>query len=324
MRSRNRIDRYHITEQVGAGETGTVYQAWDAIGQRKVALKVLRPQLAGDPAALERFLKEARLASEVSHPNIAQIFLVRSYGNEHYIAMEYLPENLHTLIRDRGRLPVERAAEICRQAAQAVESASDMGVAHLDIKPQNLLLDSDGGVKVTDFGISQAAALSTLPNTGALAGTLHYMSPEQLQGHPVDVRSDIYSLGVVLYQMLSGRLPFEGSTPSETKRRHIQEKPTSLHQLHGDVPESLERIVQRCLEKDPERRFQRPGDLIESLEDAVAALARSGTPPATPTDRPRVARTAPPGMPRAVAAPTTGGGSRGDRAGSTSPAPPPG
>jgi ABC-type proline/glycine betaine transport system substrate-binding protein len=251
-----------------------VYRAWDTGSGRVVALKVLHPHLASDLGVLERFRREAQLAAAVVHRNITTIYEVGQHGNRHFIAMEYLPDSIHNLIVSAGRLPIDRAVDICRQAAVGLEAASRRGIIHRDIKPQNLLLAPDGTVKVTDFGIARATALSTMTRTGALTGTPHYMSPEQAQGHRVDIRSDIYSLGIVLYQMLTGQLPFEANTPYEVIRQQVEQRPGPVRRLRSNIPGAVERIVNRCLEKNPERRYQSPGDLARALGEAVPGTGR--------------------------------------------------
>ena len=268
------IGRYQVLEEIASGGQGTVYRAWDTGSGRVVALKVLHPHLASDLGVLERFRREAQLAAAVVHPNITTIYEVGQHGNNHFIAMEYLPDSIHNLIVSTGRLPIDRAVDICRQAAVGLEAASRRGIIHRDIKPQNLLLAPDGTVKVTDFGIARATALSTMTRTGALMGTPHYMSPEQAQGQRVDIRSDIYSLGIVLYQMLTGQLPFEANTPYEVIRQQVEQRPGPVRRLRSDIPGAVERIVNRCLEKNPERRYQSPGDLARALGEAVPGTGR--------------------------------------------------
>ena len=294
-----RIGKYQVLEQVTSGGQGTVYRVWDTDSGRIVALKVLHPHLAADPGVLERFHREAQLAAAVRHPNITPIYEVGQDGENHFIAMEYLPDSLHRLIQAQGRLPVKRAADICYQAALALQAASRRGIVHRDIKPQNLLLAHDGSIKVTDFGIARAAALSTMTRTGALMGTPHYMSPEQAQGQRVDVRSDIYSLGIVLYQMLTGQLPFESDTPFEVMRRHIEETPVPVRQVTREIPISLERVVQRCLDKRPERRYETPEALARALRTAVPGIGQGRpTPQQTPPASARAPRSPTPSPPR--------------------------
>ena len=286
------IGRYQVLEEIASGGQGTVYRAWDTGSGRVVALKVLHPHLASDLGVLERFRREAQLAAAVVQANITTIYEVGQDGNRHFIAMEYLPDSIHNLIVSTGRLPIDRAVDICRQAAVGLEAASRRGIIHRDIKPQNLLLAPDGTVKVTDFGIARATAMSTMTRTGALMGTPHYMSPEQAQGQRVDIRSDIYSLGIVLYQMLTGQLPFEANTPYEVIRQQVEQRPGPVRRLRSNIPGAVERIVNRCLEKNPERRYQSPGDLARALGEAVPGAGRERMrqqqrAPAAPASAPR-------------------------------------
>ncbi len=263
------IGRYQVLEEIASGGQGTVYRAWETTTGRVVALKVLHPHLSSDAGVLERFRREAQLAAAVTHPNITQIFEVGRDGDYHFISMEYLPLSIQTLIESQGALPIDRAADICYQTARALEAASRGGIIHRDIKPQNLLLSPDGMVKVTDFGIARATSLSTMTRTGAVMGTPHYMSPEQARGQRVDTRSDLYSLGIVLYQMLTGRIPFEAETPWEVIRQHIEVKAEPVRRVRSEVPRPLERLVERCLEKRPDRRYQSAGELASALREAV-------------------------------------------------------
>ena len=263
------IGRYRVLEEIASGGQGTVYRAWETTTGRVVALKVLHPHLSSDAGVLERFRREAQLAAAVTHPNITQIFEVGRDGDYHFISMEYLPLSIQNLIESQGALPIDRAADICYQTARALEAASGRGIIHRDIKPQNLLLSPDGVVKVTDFGIARATSLSTMTRTGAVMGTPHYMSPEQARGQRVDTRSDLYSLGIVLYQMLTGRIPFEAETPWEVIRQHIEVKAEPVRRVRSEVPRPLERLVERCLEKRPDRRYQSAGELASALREAV-------------------------------------------------------
>ena len=300
------IGRYQVLEEIASGGQGTVYRAWDTSTGQIVALKVLHPHIAREASVLERFHREARLAAAVSHPNVTQIFEVGQDGESHFISMEFLPLSIHGLIESQGQLPIDRAVDIAQQTALALDAANRRGIIHRDIKPQNLLLAPDGTVKVTDFGIARATALSTMTRTGALMGTPYYMSPEQAQGRRVDVRSDIYSLGIVLYQLLTGRIPFQADTPWEVIRQHVEERPEPVRRVRSEVSRELERVIARCLEKDPQRRYRSPGELAQALRAAVPGIAQravtpqsvqgSVTPPREPsvTPSPSVER----GLPR--------------------------
>ncbi len=296
------IGRYQVLNEIAAGGQGIVYRARDTSLGRIVALKVLHPLMSRDAVVLQRFQREARLAASVSHPNVTVIYEVGNDGDQHFIAMEYLPSNVHDLIQSRGRVPVARAVEICLQAEAALGAAAEQGIIHRDIKPQNLLLTADGTVKVTDFGIARASELSTITRTGALMGTPLYMSPEQAQGSRVDPRSDIYSLGIVLYELLTGKVPFDATTPFEMMRQHIETPPQPVRQSRPEVTEELERMIDRCLEKDPTRRYQSHADLAQALTSTLPSATqqerqtrqRTAQPPSEdrPTSTPRQTRPA--------------------------------
>ena len=286
-----RIGRYQILEEVASGGQATVYRAWDTSTGQVVGLKVMHPHLAGDPSYLERFRREARLAASVRHPNVVRIFEVGSDGDIQFISMEYLPLSVHDLIQAQGSLPIDRAVDIGYQIALALESAHQHGIVHRDIKPQNILLAPAGTVKVSDFGIARAANLSTMTRTGALMGTPHYMAPEQAKGERATIVSDLYSLGVVLYQMLTGEVPFDAETPWEVIRQHIEAQPARVRQVRGDVPRVLERLVSRSLEKNPSRRYATPGELAQALREAVPEAFKAR--PAEQAPVQRVAEAAP-------------------------------
>ena len=280
MESRQ-IGRYQVLEEVASGGQATVYRAWDTRTGQVVALKVLHPHLAKDSAYLERFRREARLAASITHPNVIRILEVGEDAESHFMALEYQPLSLHHLIRSHDHIPVDRAVDITHQIAMGLEAAHQLGIVHRDIKPQNILIGPDGTVKVTDFGIGRAAGLSTMTRTGAVMGTPHYMSPEQARGDRVDTRTDVYALGVVLYQVLTGELPFDADTPWEVIRQHIEVQPRSVRRLRADIPPALEKIVQQCLEKIPERRFSTASEVALALERASLR-----SPDALPQPRP--------------------------------------
>jgi serine/threonine-protein kinase len=218
-----RIGRYEIVERIAAGGQATVYRARDSQLGRFVALKVMHPHLAHDADYVERFLREARMAAALSCPNVAVIHEVGEENGAHFIAMEFLPSSLDALIKERGKLPWQEAVRFAQQVAAALQAADAQGIVHRDLKPQNILLAADGTAKVTDFGIARAAEFASMTATGMVMGTPSYMSPEQARGERVDIRSDLYSLGVVLFQMLTGRVPLESRTPQEVLTQHLQQ-----------------------------------------------------------------------------------------------------
>ena len=267
---KKRIKTYQLLQEVAAGGHATVHRVWDSHTNQALALKVLHPHLSKDPAYLARFEREATLASSLDHPNVVRIYEVGKAGESHFIAMEFLPLTLAHLLKSGGSISANRAVDIARQVATGLEAAHRRGIIHRDIKPQNILLDIHGNAKITDFGIARTLEFSTMTRAGLVMGTPQYMAPEQAKGTPPDIRADIYSLGILLYQMLAGRLPFQGATPWEIIRQHVEEKPEALD---SGIPSDLARIVQKCLAKEPDERFQTPAALAE-----VLTLVQKGLP----------------------------------------------
>ncbi len=258
--------RYEILDRLGGGGMSVVYRARDTYLGRLVSIKVLRQQLTADPAFLERFRREARAVAALSHPNVVSLYDVGQQGDCHYLVMEYVEgETLRERIQREGRLSPREAVRIGVQVLAALGHAHARRVVHRDVKPHNILLTPEGRVKVTDFGIAQAAGWSTLVHTGTVIGSAHYFSPEQARGQPADARSDLYSFGVVLYEMLAGRVPFDGENPVAVALKHVQEEPAPLRSLNPAVPPELETAVVRALAKDPARRFASAGQFSEAL-----------------------------------------------------------
>ena len=306
-----RIDRYIIDQAIASGTYGTVYRARDAITEQDVALKVLHPHWAPNTSLVERFSREGRITQSVIHPNIVRIHAVGQDGDQHFIAMEYLPVSVHDVMEQRPRMHVEYAIDLCVQVASGLNAARRRGITHRDIKPQNLLISEDGIVKLADFGIARDENLSTMTGTGAQMGTPAYMSPEQIRGGDVDTRSDIYSLGVVLYQMLAGRPPFESESQLELARQHIEEQPVSVSRLRPEVSIQLAQVVMKCLSKDPLDRYQTPYELAEALRNArnehrgTPASSVPGFAPTLPVSYLVTTQAAEPSLPRPVT-PRTG------------------
>ena len=280
------VGNYRIISSLASGSQGTVYHAYAPHLQCEVALKVL-PALLATPEIVARFQREAQIMASINHPNIAGIIEIGKHNGSHFIAMEYVPHTVRELT-DRGALDIIQAVTIAYQSALALEAAraSSRGITHHDIKPDNLLLTSlgpDGEVKLIDFGIAHAADMAPMTQAGSQWGTPYYMPPEQWLGERGDTRSDVYSLGMVVYQMLSGQLAFDSIASNslvrqtEIARQHIEVDPTSLRFVRHDVPESLGAIVAKCVAKSPTDRYQTPGELADALA-GVLGLATSSAP----------------------------------------------
>ena len=252
-------DRYEMQQRIGRGGMADVYLARDVLLDRLVAIKVLFPEFATDPAFVERFRREAQSAANLNHPNIVSVYDWGRSNNTYFMAMEYVPgRTLAEALNDVGPISASKAAEVGIEVAAALSFAHRNNVVHRDIKPGNILIGSNGQLKVADFGIARAlgsAADSGLTAHGAVMGTAAYFSPEQAQGGQPDPRSDLYSLGIVLYEMVAGQVPFTGDTPVAIAYKQVHEAPRPLHQLAPDVPRAFEAIVARLLAKDPDRRY---------------------------------------------------------------------
>ena len=280
-------DRYEVLGTLGKGGMGVVYRARDLTLDDIVALKVLRGEmLKDDPTHLERFKQEIKLARRITHRNVLRTHDFGEAGGTPYISMEYLEGvTLKDLIKNKGALPVPVGLRIVKQMCQGLEAAHLQGVVHRDIKPQNMLiLPETGDVKIMDFGIARVQAVKAgeaggLTTAGTVMGTPDYMSPEQAQGLPADFRSDIYSLGIVLFEVFTGALPFSGDTMMQIVLSHIRNPPPTPRSVNPRVPERLEAIILKCIEKDPARRYQSVGDLLDDLDEVSALLGSSA--PAT-------------------------------------------
>src|SRR5207248_1048815 len=259
--------RYKILRKLGAGGMADVYLAEDQELGRRVAIKILNDRHANDEQFVERFRREAKNAAGLSHPNIVSIFDRGQAENTYYIAMEYLDgRSLKELITARGPAPIHVAVDYARQILAALRIAHRQGVVHRDIKPHNVLVDGEGRIKVTDFGIARAGP-SQMTEEGSIIGTAQYLSPEQAQGAPVTPSSDLYSVGIVLYELLTGTVPFGGETPVELAMKHLSKTPDPPSKLRPKVPRDLDFVVLRALAKGPDERYQ-------SAEEMDADLAR--------------------------------------------------
>src|SRR5213593_2850473 len=259
--------RYRILRKLGTGGMANVYLAEDQELGRRVAIKILNERHAGDEQFIERFRREAKNAASLSQPNIVSIYDRGEAEGTYYIAMEYLDgRSLKELIVARGPAPVNVSVDYARQVLAAVRFAHRHGIVHRDIKPHNVLVDAEGRLKVTDFGIARAGA-SQMTEAGSIIGTAQYLSPEQAKGAPVDQTSDLYSVGVVLYELLTGVVPFSGDTPVEIAMKHLSSAPEPPSAKRAEIPRDLDLVVLRALAKDPAARYQ-------SAEEMDADLAR--------------------------------------------------
>jgi eukaryotic-like serine/threonine-protein kinase len=265
-------DRYEVEELVGTGGMSSVFRAHDRLLDRKVALKVLHPQYSEDEEYVERFRREARAVAALSHPNIVTVIDRGEHEGRQFIVFEYIDgENLKGLIQRRGPAPVTTALELAMQIARGLSFAHQQGLVHRDVKPQNVLLNGDGQAKVTDFGIARSLDVQHgMTQTGTVLGTSDYIAPEQAQGQRVDEHTDVYSLGVVLYEMLTTEVPFPGENFVAVAMRHINEEPPSIRDKRPDVSPRFEAAVQRAMAKRPEDRFQTMADFCRELEANLA------------------------------------------------------
>jgi serine/threonine-protein kinase len=267
--SGRQLGDFHLLRRLGRGAMADVYLAEQSRLKRRVAVKILRPELAGDPTYLQRFQFEAQAAASLVHANIVQIHEVGCVDQLHYIAQEYVQgQNLREYLARHGPPDLPHALSIMRQVAAALNKAAEQGVVHRDIKPENIMLTTAGEVKVADFGLArlaQAGQSTDLTQVGMTLGTPLYMSPEQVEGKPLDGRSDIYSFGVTCYQMLSGAPPFRAETALAVAVQHLKSEPEPLELRRADLPADLCRIVHRMLAKEPSRRFATARDLLREL-----------------------------------------------------------
>lgn len=259
-------DRYEILEVIGEGGMAIVYKARDAVLDRVVALKVLKDEFDNDPSFVEKFKTEALAAAKLSHPNIVNIFDVGQQNNKHFIVMEYVEgQTLQEIISSKGPIPVNQAVNITAMICDGLQAAHEKGIIHRDVKPHNILITNSGIVKVADFGIAQAISKKTLTFNGHIVGTVHYIAPEQAKGESVTPATDIYSLGCVLYEMLTGIVPFDAESPLTVVLKHIHDEPVTPRKLNPDIPAGLESVIIKSLEKNPALRYK-------SAEQMRAAL----------------------------------------------------
>jgi len=283
-------DRYAVGELLGRGGMAEVYLATDRVLDRPVAFKVLGGWLANDATFVERFRREALAAARISHPNLVAVFDAGSEDGVHYIVMEHVPgETLADVLRKEGRLHPNRATRIAASVADALGVAHAARIVHRDVKPANVMLTPDGRTKLMDLGIARNIDGESITHASSILGTAGYVSPEQARGDPVDHRSDIYSLGCVLYEMLTGRQPFEAQDPLAMAYKHVHEAPVPPTSLEPSIPPALEAVTLRAMEKEPAARFQSVEEMAAALDDRTAPVApvTATTPmPAVPVTTP--------------------------------------
>jgi tetratricopeptide (TPR) repeat protein/tRNA A-37 threonylcarbamoyl transferase component Bud32 len=259
--------RYQVIEELGKGGMGRVYKVLDEKIKEKVALKLLKPEVSADEQAIERFSNELRLARKISHRHVCRMFDLGEDRGTHFITMEYVPgEDLKSILRMMGQMSPGKAVLVARQVCEGLAEAHRLGVVHRDLKPQNIMIDRDGNVRIMDFGIARSLKVKGMTGAGVVIGTPEYMSPEQIEGQEVDNRSDIYSLGIILYEMVTGRVPFEGETFLSIAVKQKTERPRPPRELNPQIPEDLVRVILRCLEKDKAARYQSVEEVLAELD----------------------------------------------------------
>ena len=269
--------RYRVLSRLGGGGMASVYLAEHAQLQRTVVLKVLHGHLAKDAEMLERFRREARAASQLVHPNIVPIIDAGDAEGVLFTVMPYMPGGSFADRIAKGPRPPDEVASVVAQSAMALDYAHRRGIVHRDVKPDNILFDEDGHAMVTDFGIAEARSQGRLTASGRAMGTPHYMSPEQAMGKLVDGRSDVYSLGIVMYEALAGFPPFDGPDAFAVGYKQVHEAPVPIQQVNANVPPPIAEIVNRCLNKPPAERYPRANDLADLLIDFVRTMHGEGT-----------------------------------------------
>jgi len=250
--------RYQIVTELGKGGMGKVYRAIDKEINEEIALKLIKLEIASDKKTIERFSNELKMARKIAHRNVCKMYYLGEERGTRYITMEYVPgEDLKGIIRMMGQLGAGKAISIAKQVCEGLSEAHRLGVVHRDLKPSNIMIDKEGNARIMDFGIARSLEAKGITGAGVMIGTPEYMSPEQVEGKDVDQRSDIYSLGIILYEMVTGKVPFEGDTPFAIGMKHKGEIPKNPKELNTQISDDLNRVILRCLEKEKEKRYPR-------------------------------------------------------------------
>jgi eukaryotic-like serine/threonine-protein kinase len=266
--------RYEVISKLGSGGMAIVYRAKDTVLSRTVTVKVLREQFASDEDFTKRFRREAQAVASLSHPNIVSVYDVGKDDEQEYIVMEFVDgQNLKEFIKEHAPLQVEQAVDIASQICDALDHAHKHQIIHRDIKPHNILLTADGRAKVTDFGIARAVSAATVTHTGTIVGSVHYFSPEQARGELTNEQSDLYSLGIILYEMVTGTLPYDGESPISIALKHMNEQPKAPSSINPAVPKNMEQVILRAISKAPECRYANAKELKQDLERVAKGLS---------------------------------------------------
>ncbi len=261
-------DRYEIIEELGKGGMGKVYRVEDTELKQEIALKLIKPEISADKKTIERFRNELKIARNIRHKNVCGMYDLGEKEGAYFITMEYIRgEDLKSLIRKMGQLSAGQAISIAKQVCDGLSEAHRLEVVHRDLKPQNIMIDTYGDARIMDFGIARSLEAKGITGAGVMIGTPEYMSPEQVEGKEVDQRSDIYSLGIILYEMVTGRVPFEGETPFTVGVKQKSETPPNPQEINSQIPDDLNRVILRCLEKDKENRYQGAAELRAELDN---------------------------------------------------------
>lgn len=275
----NLVGSYKVTDKIGEGGMGAVFKGIDLMLEREVAIKMLRPELASQPQVVERFRSEAVTLAKLNHPNIATLFSFLRQGEDFFMVMEFVRgETLDSLIRRSGAMPCDRAIALLCQALEGIDHAHRMGIIHRDIKPANMMLTETGTLKVMDFGIARVLGTSRMTKQGNIVGTIEYMSPEQVRGLETDARSDIYSLGILLYEMLTGRVPFASDSEYDLMKMQIEDAPEPPRVFSPLIPQPVEQAIMRSLAKKSEARFQGAAEFRNVLLSAIGVAVAPAIP----------------------------------------------